>query len=366
MVVLSLPNLTFAARPDSLKVLLTDSRPSTVSNYTITHDQTSAAQFSANDTLVVTFPAGFSLAALSSPLDFDFKVASTDETVQTGACGATDTVRAVVSGQTITFTACSTYTAEATGTAIEIEIGTNATSGGGGSNRITNHATPATYTVSSDTTDEDSQDALIVVLSGVDVSATIDETLTHTTAGVTTANCPNPGGAGAETEIDTSGSATTVPFGTVNTEVFYGACQQLTVTTNGAGGYSTTVQTTSLLTSGSNTIAKGTCDGACTDTAEALWATNTNNGFGYCMSNETGDPASTADAGWGTNGCGSATTHFKTHANAGAAEAAQSILSSTVPASGDSAYIKYRLTISGTQAAGTYTTVVVYITTPTF
>jgi len=363
LVIVLFPNFVFAARPDSLEVLISDSRPSTVADYTITHDQATAAQFTSGDTLVVSFPAGFDLTALSEPSDYDFKVASTDETLQSAACGATDTVRVSVSSQDITFEACSSYTAEAADSVIEIQIGTNADTG---VNQITNHAVAATYTVTSNTTDEDTQDALIAIIGGVDVSATIDETLTHTTAGVTTGNCPDPGGAGSETEIDTSGDPTTVPFGTVNTESFYGACQQVTVTTNGAGGYTTTVQTTSLLTSGPNTIAKGTCDGACTDTSEAAWATNTNNGFGYCMADQTGNPATTADAGWGTNACDDGTTFFKTHANAGAAESAQSILASATPVSGDSAYIKYRLSVDGTQAAGTYTTTVVYITTPTF
>jgi len=116
-----LPSLAFAARPDDLSILLSDSRKSTVSNYTITHDQNSGAQFTSGDTLDVTFPAGFNLTALASPGDYDFKVASTDETVQTAACGATDTVRASVSSQVITFEACSSYTAEAAGSIIEIQ-----------------------------------------------------------------------------------------------------------------------------------------------------------------------------------------------------------------------------------------------------
>ncbi len=149
-----------------------------------------------------------------------------------------------------------------------IEIGTHATAGGNGDTQAVN-PTAATYTFTVDSTDEDAKDALVAVTSGVTLSATIDETLTFTVAGVTTGNCSVSGG----TKIDTSGSATTIPFGTINSDTFYDACQNLTVGTNAGGGYSTTVKTTTLPTSGGNTIAEGSCDGSCSDTTAAAWAT---------------------------------------------------------------------------------------------
>src|SRR2546428_676846 len=137
----SFVNFVQAARPDSLKDVLSDSRPSTAAVHDIYLDQSSGTTFQSAETILIDFPTGFT---------------------------------------------------------------------------------------------------------GVTFSATVDESLTHATAGVTTANCPNPAGAGSETEVDTSGDATTVPFGTISVNSFYGACQQLTVSTNATGGYVTTVQTTSL------------------------------------------------------------------------------------------------------------------------
>jgi hypothetical protein len=351
-----------AAAPDDLKVLLSDSRKSTTSKYTITLDQAAGTILADNETVTVTFPASFTVPTFVAA-DATFSDNGASKTLQDAVCGATNTLRITVSGQVVTFTACTGYTESAGGGDVIIVLGTGAT-------KVTNHATAASYQMTiAGSYGDDTKDAAIVITDGVTVSATVDETLTLTVAGETAGNCPNPSGAGAESEIDTSGSAITVPFGTVTPEAFYGACQKLTTSTNAAQGYATTVQTTALMTSGGSTIAKGVCDASCSDTAEAAWATNTNNGMGYCMSDSSGDGAATADAGWasGTNGCNSAgTTNFKTIANAGAAETAQNIMSSPTTASTDVSYIKYRLSVDGAQAAGAYTTTVVYITTGTF
>lgn len=363
LAVTALPSAAFAARPDDLSILLSDSRKSTVSNYTITHDQVSTAQFTSGDTLVLTFPAGFNLASLASPGDYDFKVGATDESVQSAACGATDTVRASVSGQAITFEACSSYTAEAAGSIIEIQIGTHAV---GGANQIINHATAATYSISSNTTDEDSQDALIAITDGVTLSALIDETLTFTIAAVVSGTCDTTGGTKSTT------TATLVDWNAgaaLSSNTFYDACQSLTVGTNASAGYSTTVQTTTLPTSGTDTIAKGVCDATCSNTVAAAWATATNNGYGYCMKDVTGTAANVADGtAWtAANQCGGGTQKFKLAANVGASEAAQSVMAKTTPTTtNDVSRIGYRVTVGPGQAAGTYTTTVVYIATPTF
>lgn len=356
----------FAARPDSLNVLISDARPSTTSKYTITLDQATGTTLASTETVTATFPSGFTVPSFVAA-DATFTDNGSSKTVQDGACGSTDTVRITVASQVVTFTACNSYSGTS-GSALVMTLGT-------GSTKATNHATPGTYQFTvAGTYGDSSQDAAIAIIGGVTLSATIDETLTHTTAGVTTGNCPNPAGAGSETEIDTSGDATTVPFGTINTEAFYGACQQLTVSTNAQLGYTTTVKTTTRPTSGSNVMnedfeGNGGCDGSCTDTTEAAWATATNNGYGYCMSDQTGDPASTADSGWssGNNGCNSGgTTFFKTINRIDASETGQDILKSAVSVSGDSAYIKYRITADATQAAGAYQTVIVYVSTGTF
>jgi len=352
----------FAARPDSLKDVLSDARPSTASDHIISLDLAAGTQLVSGETVTVAFPAGFDATSIAIG-DVKFINNSTTETLQSGACGSTDTVRWQISSQTMTFTACNSYTAETAGTTIVIQVGLVT----GGTHQVVN-STAATYqeTVAGSYGDS-SQDTAIAIIGGVTLSATIDETLTHTTAGATTGNCPDVTGV-TQTEIDTSGDATTVPFGTVSNNTFYGACQKITVSTNASSGYTTTVQTTALPTSGSTTIAKGTCDGSCSDTIGAAWATNTNYGYGYCMSDSSGTPAATADSTYWASSkqCGGGTPFAKTIANAGASETAQNIMKATSSANANAAYIRYQLAVSPTQAAGAYTTTLVYITTPTF
>lgn len=355
-----------AVAPDDLQALLSDSRPSTVSNWTVTHDQSATAQLQAADTLVLTLPTGFTIGSVDET-DIDFKVGATDESLQNGVCDATDTIRYTIAGQVMTFDPCDSYTAEAAGSVIEIEIGLNATFGVAGNAQITNHATPAVYTVTSDTTDEDSKDTLIAITDGVTLSATVDETLTFTVAARTTAECNTLVTGGTE---NANSTATTLPFGTLNSDTFYNECQRLTVGTNAAIGYSTTVNTTTRPTSGSNTIAKATCDGAaCSDTVSAPWNTATNYGYGYCVMDSTGDAAATADGTEWTiaQQCSGGSQAFKSIARADASDAPRSIMASAVATSAnDITDIGYRISIGAGQAAGSYTTTVIYIATPTF
>lgn len=365
-------SIALAARPDSFKDTLSDSRPSTGSINTLALDPSASSQFTAGSTLTFTWPSGFTFPSDGTWVtgDFSFNDGAARTIVAVGAapaCSAgTDnvTVTSSQASRTLTVTACSTYSAQAAGTAITFVAGV------GGTHTITNHATPATYQVTAAGTSgytDSSQDTAIAVIGGVTLSATIDETLTHTTAGVTTGNCPDVTSV-TETEVNTSGDATTVPFGTISPSTFYGACQQLTISTNATSGYTTTVQTTSLPTSGAATIAKGTCDGACSDTTGAAWATNTNYGYAYCMKDQTNTPAATVDGTYWASAhqCSGATPYAKTIANDGASQTPQGIMKSTTSANGDSAYIKYRISVSPTQAAGAYTTTIVYITTGTY
>lgn len=349
-----------AVAPEDLTVLLSDSRPSTVANWTITHDQEATAQLQAADTLVLTLPTGFSVGSVDQT-DIDFKVASTDETLQTGACGATDTVRYTIAGQVMTFDPCDNYTAEAAGSIIEIEIGLHALFTDTGNAQITNHATPATYTVTSDTSDEDAKDALIAVVSGVTVSATVDESLTVAVNAVSAgAACDDNGG--TPTEITTT--ATTVPFATVATEAFYNGCQRIDVDTNAAGGYTVTVAQTQLLTSGANTIAEGTCDGACNDTTLGGWETATNNGFAYCADDRAGNAG--ADAGIAAaDQCDDATPLYYTFFT-DPTEPSVDFMFSSGPVSGDQTNVSFHLSVPGDQSAGTYQNVIYYVATPTF
>src|SRR3989344_6900807 len=174
------PPRAFAVRPDSLIDTLSDSRPSTASNHEMVLNLSGSTTFIAGETVIVTFPAGFDLTALTMT-DVDFQNGSTDETLQAGACGATDTVRYTLAGQVVTFLTCDSYTAEAAGTAITIQFGSNAA---GGTTRIVN-STANVYTLTvSGTHGDDSKDTVLVITAAITVSATIDEVLTLTVAGL--------------------------------------------------------------------------------------------------------------------------------------------------------------------------------------
>ena len=348
-----------AARPTSLKDTLSDSRSSTAATHTVVLVMGGSTTFDTTDTITVAFPSGFNMSSLASN-----NVTFNDGTARSvlASCSAgVNNISYVLSSQTATFTACSTFTSSAAGATVTMTFGSSTAT-------ITNNATPGNYTVTvAGTYGDSSQDAQIVVIGGVTMSATIAQTLTDTTAGVTTANCPDVTSI-TQTEVDTSSDATTVPFGTISNNTFYGACQKVTVSTNAQNGYSTTIQTTSLPTSGSNTIAKGTCDSSCSDTVGAAWATNTNYGYGYCMSDSSGTPAATADStNWSsTHQCGGATPYHKTIPNAGSSQVAQVIMKASSGANANAAYIRYEMAVGPTQAAGSYSTILVYVTTPTF
>lgn len=355
---------TLAARPESLKDLITDSRPSTAANHTITLDQAGGGDFSAGDTLVLTFASNFDTSGFASTdaLDYDITVNGTEETVvdSTDTCLDDEIEITTVASDVFTFTACAGYVGEAAGTVIVIEIGTHATSGGTGNTQIVN-PTAGTYNLAVVSTDEDSQDTIIVVTSAVTVSATIDEALTLTVAAVVSGSCDTTGG----TTI--TSTSTTIPFDTIATEAFYDICQLLTVATNAAGGYGVSVYTVAGLDAGATAFGVGNCDGGCSITTPAAWATATNNGYAVCMNDVTGNAAETAsDWDSGDNEqCGEASQKFALVADLSGSQTPMTVMSSATGVT-DISEIGWRISADAVQAPGAYTGTADYITTGTF
>ena len=360
----------FAVAPEDLTILLSDSRPSTATNVTVTYDQSASGDFSAGDTLVITFPTAMDTSGFASTdaLDYDITVNGVEETVVDSTDGCTTDVIEIttVAADVFTFTACSGYLGEAADTVIVIEIGTHATSGGTGNTQATN-STAATYTFIGDATDEDTKDALVAVIAGVTVTAIIDESLTVAVNGRTAGQCTDSGG--TPTIADTTSTAIPLGYsgatpGNVSGNTFYAGCQRVDVGTNAAGGYNVTVRQTQLLTSGGNTIAEGICDATCSDTTLGGWETATNNGFGYCADDQTGNAG--ADAGIvAADQCDDATPLYYTFFTAPDAPTTDFMFSSG-PVSSDQTNIAFHLSVPGNQAAGTYTNVMVYVATATF
>ncbi len=351
-----------AARVDSAKATVSDSRPSTTATYTFVVDMSTSTNFAAGDTMIFDWPAGFTFPANGTWVtgDFTFNDGSARTITSVGAaptCNAGTSNVSVTADATnlvLTVTACSTYTSSANSAVVTFTVGNT--------NKVTN-ATAGTYQINiAGNYGDDAQDVIVAMVAGVSVSASIDETLTTSVNAVVSGSCQTTGG----TTI--TSTSTTVPFGNISATTFYDICQDIRVATNAASGYATTIQSTGAFTSGSNTISKGICDASCTDSTAAAWSSTANAGYGYCLKDTAGDGAATADStGWATaNQCGGGTQKFKTIANAGSAQAAQTIMSSATSASDDRSNVGWRLNTLASQAAGTYALTGVYITTPTF
>ena len=216
----------------------------------------------------------------------------------------------------------------------------------------------------------------VAPIEAVQVSATVNQILSFIITGVasSTSACGQT--------MDVTSTATSVPFGSlaaVNT--FYEAAQDLDVSTNADGGYAVTVSANDQLgksggaCSGdagisSNCIPDTVCDGSsCTHLAAAVddWETNTNNGFGYSLDSTAG-----TDATWewdGTSGtCDGAGTDFcaAQFADEESSQTAISVMSNVGQVNSDNMYVCYRISVGGTQPAGTYYNRVRYTATGTF
>jgi hypothetical protein len=233
--------------------------------------------------------------------------------------------------------------------------------------------TADTYTItvqSRDGSDQvlDDVDMKVAAVEGVLVSATVDETLNFTVAGVASSQST----CGQTTDITTT--AYSVPWGTISTtNSFLEGSQQLTVSTNASGGYTVKIEendqmgkngvTCTGATAGESVscIKDTTCNGAaCSESTSAEWTTATNNGLGYSLANVSG-----TDATFLYNES-ARTFSAKQIADQEASESKQSIMSNSVPVSGSSAYVCYRISVSGTQPAGYYYNKVKYTATGTF
>ncbi|MEX1051800.1 MAG: hypothetical protein WEC83_00195 [Patescibacteria group bacterium] len=157
--------VVYAANPDSVRDLLSDSRKNTVSQHTVTLDMSSSTAFDSTDTVSITLHNNFTVPALA-PGDVSFND-GTARTVLASCSAGADNVGLGVSGQVITFTACSGFTASATGAVVTIELGT-------GSTKITNPVSSGLYIVTVAGSYGDDQRIFNVAISdGVAVSLTI-------------------------------------------------------------------------------------------------------------------------------------------------------------------------------------------------
>lgn len=276
------------------------------------------------------------------------------------------------------------------GHTIRIDRNTNSCAGGstltitigGSTNKLINPAplntshtqgTADVYTVSAVTRDGgdvtlDSINMKVAPVEAVLVSASVDQSLSFSITGQTSGSSR----CGATTDVTTT--ATSVPWGTLSSSnTFYNAAHLLTVSTNAPGGYSVTAEendqmgkdgvTCSGASAGeaNNCIKDTTCDGGtCDQGTSAEWTTSSINGFGYSLANLSG-----SDAAFTYNES-SRTFSSKQFADQEVPEAKATVMTNAGTVSAKTAYVCYRISLSGTQPAGYYYNKVKYTATGVF
>jgi len=261
----------------------------------------------------------------------------------------------------ITFLTPSSGLLPASGNKVKIEVGTNAS---GGSNQINNPAkvgaigTADVYKIYiTYNTTADTGRAMVAIIEGVTVSATVAESLSFQIALVGGAACDTTFGDLADATV----TNTSVDFGTLSAATFSHGCQDLSIGTNANNGYNITSQENTQLTSLTNTIPDTTCGAsACDETTAAPWTdAATYYGFGHTCS--------TID-GTGCNTAYSTGNSYRQFASIGNAETAQSIMtkSSTPTVVTEKGRVEYKIAISNIQPPGSYQNTITYIATPNF
>ena len=340
-----------AANLTSISNTLSDSEPAVVSNHFIQFIvPTSSPGVIAGGTIVVQFPAGFVMGTVAFG-DVDLSINGTDATLAAAPAGAT--WGAVVSGQNLTLTSGSgTVTA---GQIVRIEVGTNATFGTAGVNRVTNPAVNS-YEFVVTAGAADTGRTRVAIIANVLVTAIVNTSFTFVVTGLATSTAVNG------TSTTGSTTATTIPFGVLTAGQIKTMAQRLNVTTNARNGFVVTVEQDQNLLSSTGADIDGFIDGAYTNTPVA-WVSPTNT-----ILNENT---------WGHWGLTSEDSNlnadeFGSALFVAASTTPRQIFSHTGPADGLTADIGetdigYQIQISALQEAGDdYSTILTYIATPTF
>jgi len=182
------PHLASAAALTTMSDTMSRLKVNTLSSHDILFNLGGSTAFDAGETITVDFNedgGAFSVdGAASVAADFDFND-GTERTVNMGSCPAgANNVEIAVNDTTgvVTITACSTYTSSAAGATVNLEYGTAATTGGSGTNRVTNPnpgSPPVTYTIDIVAAGDTGKLAVVIIADDQIVySATVDPTIT--------------------------------------------------------------------------------------------------------------------------------------------------------------------------------------------
>jgi hypothetical protein len=245
---------------------------------------------------------------------------------------------------------------------VTIRIGTNATSGGTGTNQITNPSV-GSYEITVAVGNSDTGTTRVAIVDVVTVTAAVETIFNFTVLGVDTGLVVN-----GDTTTGTS-TPTTIPFGTLVVDTQATAAQDLQVSTNAANGFVVTVQTDQQLTSANGADIDGFADGSYT-TVPAQWASptktlgdeNTYGHWGITTDDDTVTPSLTDTfdvGGTGQRYVSASTTPVEVFRHDGPVDA-------TVQGVGTTR-VGYSVEVSALQEAGDdYTATLTYVATPVF
>ena len=350
-----------AANVISFSNTLSDSEPLMVSNHTLSF--VTPTGLPAGETISIDFgTAVFTDVDTIVAADVDLNVNGTEESLIDGVASGADW-NVTAAGDVINITSgTDTIGANAT---VTIEIGTNATTGGAGTNQISNPAVGSyeiTLTVG-DTIDADTGATRVAIVDVVTVTASVETIFDFTVDGV------NAGlGVNGDTTSGTS-TSTEIPFGILEADTAVTIAQDLSVSTNAANGFVVTVVTDQQLTSATGADIDGYSNGAYTSTPllyenplSSLGNEDTYGHWGITTNDATVSSGLTDD--FDVNGSGRAyvsasTTPVEIFRHDGPADA-------TTQGVG-TARIGYTVEVGPLQEAGSdYTATLTYVATPVF
>jgi hypothetical protein len=324
---------------------LTTVTTSTAANHTLVF-RTPTGAADTTDTITITFPAGFTMNAFDfADVDLAWSAGSQANcTAPTYSNNATlaatpsaGTWGAALSGQVLTLTAPSSAfaTTIAANACVQIEIGTNATTGGTGNTQITNPASANVYSIDVAGLFGDTGGASVRIITddSVDIAATVAQSLTFSISDTAIGFGALTSGGARFATGDATGSGSEV------------GAHDLVVGTNATNGYSLTASGTTLTAGGGATITAigGTAAASSVGTEQFGMRFNASGGSGtvsapYASANFAFDTAAFPDQ-----------------------------IASATGASADTTYsARYLANIAANTDAGSYSATVTYVATANF
>jgi hypothetical protein len=354
-----IPSFRFAeaANVISFSDTLSDSAPGASSDHTLTF--VTPTGLVAGETISLTFETGFLDIDNLVAQDVDLNVNGVEETLIDGAASGASW-QVVAAGSVVDIiSGTSTIGSNAT---VTIRIGTNAFSGGAGSNQITNPSV-GSYTIDVTFGAGDLGQTRVAIVDAVTVSASVQTIFNFTVLGVDADLNIN-----GDTTTATS-TSTSIPFGLLVADTAATAAQDLQVSTNAANGFVVTVQADHQLLSSNGADIDGFKDGTYI-TAPDLWDSpagtlgleDTYGHWGITTDDDTVSPSLTDDFDVGGSGrlyVSASTTPVEVFRN-------------NSPTDGSTqgvgiARVGYTVEVSALQEAGNdYTATLTYVATPVF